>query len=218
MAPSCCFLNSSKSRTLFAASSMLSPLNKSSSGSSYIIVSRSSSFTKNVFLGVFPSFCIFARSFWRLFLCFFYSQNSFFSFLLARLLDFLKNFQSLVFYLQLQLYFLLEINLLEVHYSQSCLGLQVFFIYQVRFFGLFILLYFCKIFLAVILVLFLAAEFFMSSMIFMFSVFFFFSFASTIFLNVFSRLMLSYFLIIFLAASLPDLLGFSLEIGTFTSP
>ena len=54
MASFCCFLNSSKSSTLFAASSMLSPLNNSSFGSStYATVSRSSSFTKNAFFVCF---------------------------------------------------------------------------------------------------------------------------------------------------------------------
>ena len=58
----------------------------------------------------------------------------------------------------------------------------------------------------------------MSSIISIFLFFFLFSFASTIFLNVFSCRILSYFLIIFLAAFLLDLFGFSIETGTFTSP
>ena len=74
MTSSCCFLNSSKSRTLFAASSMLSPLNKSSSRSSYVIVSRSSSFTKNVFFGFFQVF-VFLRDLFSGYFCAFFTRR-----------------------------------------------------------------------------------------------------------------------------------------------
>ena len=74
IALSCCFLNSSKSKTLFAASSKLSPLNKSPWGSSsYWIVPRSSSFTRYVFFFFFfLGFCIFERSFSQPLKCFFF--------------------------------------------------------------------------------------------------------------------------------------------------
>ena len=82
------------------------------------------------------------------------------------------------------------------------------------FFGLFIDLYFSTISLAVILAFFLKEASFNSSAMSIFSVFLFFSAVSTIFLNFFSRLILSYFFIIFLAA----FLLFSIETGTFIFP
>ena len=83
----CSFLNLSKSNTLFAASSMISPLKmSSSSSSSYAIVSRSYSFTKNVFF-VFFKFLYFFEIFLpviaALFLLLFASCLSFFNALFA---------------------------------------------------------------------------------------------------------------------------------------
>ena len=62
---------------------------------------------------------------------------------------------------------------------------------------------------------FLSFKLLTSSKILIFVFFFILSWTSFFFLNFFSCLILSYFFIIFLAASLPDLLGFSIETGTF---
>ena len=129
IASSCNHLNLSKSNTLFAAFSMLSLLKMSygsSSSASYGIVSRSSSFTKNVFFGFFKFFVVFfLKFFWLLLPCFFYS---FLHFLCL----------SLMCYLRQLLYFLPEINLLEVHYNQLFLYLLSFTKYV-----FFIFSYFC---------------------------------------------------------------------------
>ena len=109
-------------------------------------------------------------------------------------------------YLRRLLYFLPEINLLEVHYNQLFLYLLSFTKYV--FFYLFILLYFWRTFLAVILALFLEDTSFMSSTISKFLFIFFLLLASTIFVNVFSCVILLYFFIIFLAVSLPDFFWF----------
>ena len=166
----------------------------SSSSASYGIVSRSSSFTKNVFFGFFKFFVVFfLKFFWLLLPCFFYS---FLHFLCL----------SLMCYLQRLLYFLPEINLLEVHYNQLFLYLLSFTKYV-----FFIFSYFCifeGLFQLLFQRFFLEATSFLSSTISKFLFIFFLLLASTIFVNVFSCLILLYFFIIFLAVSLPDFFWF----------